>query len=501
MMRSRSYDSPLEEMSSAGQAASTVGTPPTSKQVARRPIARRSSFKNLERVDYRTDSRLEFHLVDEQVPELTTFGEYCAEILGPSEDGEDELDKTAIAGRKKVYNLLFKVPWQLERVMLFGALVSLDTFLTIFAMVPFRACRALVTVTTALARCRRKEGLSGEALRTAGVTQEDVCDVAWVTMIAAGVAVLLSQNVSITYHTIRGQEFVKLYVLFNLLEVFEKLCCSFGADALDAISHSAGQLLTASSSFGWHRRLGVDVLIGVMVVTVHSLIILMQAITFNVAVNSRSNQLLALLISNNFIEMKSAVFKKWDTKKHFQLVMQDVYERCHLTVCFTFVALEMFSKGGQANWVGAFGSQIVPLALFELFVDHMKHGFVCKYNDIPPSVFRDYLAELCRRTTHFSAFKMHRLLEHEPLALTCVLVRALLTVRYSWVPWNGLKNATLSQAAVKMLQICTIYALLLGLKLVVGWCTQNLAVRYMTRHRRKYPHLYVIDATTASKMK
>lgn len=41
--------------------------------------------------------------------------------------------------------------------------------------------------------CRRKEGLSGEALRTAGVTQEDVCDVAWVTMIAAGVAVLLSQ--------------------------------------------------------------------------------------------------------------------------------------------------------------------------------------------------------------------------------------------------------------------------------------------------------------------
>lgn len=31
------------------------------------------------------------------------------------------------------------------------------------------------------------------------------------------------QNVSITYHTIRGQEFVKLYVLFNLLEVFEKV--------------------------------------------------------------------------------------------------------------------------------------------------------------------------------------------------------------------------------------------------------------------------------------
>lgn len=52
--------------------------------------------------------------------------------------------------------------------------------------------------------------------------------------------------------------------------------------------------------------------------------------------------------------------------------------RCHLTVCFTFVALEMFSKGGQANWVGAFGSQIVPLALFEvgarlLLLTHSTH--------------------------------------------------------------------------------------------------------------------------------
>jgi hypothetical protein len=56
------------------------------------------------------------------------------------------------------------------------------------------------------------------------VTQEAVCDMCWVFMLGCGVWVLMMQNVSITYHSIRGQEFIKLYVLFNLLEICEKVC-------------------------------------------------------------------------------------------------------------------------------------------------------------------------------------------------------------------------------------------------------------------------------------
>ena len=45
----------------------------------------------------------------------------------------------------------------------------------------------------------------------------------------------------------------------------------------------------------------------------------------------------------------------------------------------------------------------------QFVVDHLKHAFLCKYNEIQPNVFRDYLAELCRRTTRFSVHKVHRL--------------------------------------------------------------------------------------------
>jgi hypothetical protein len=41
-----------------------------------------------------------------------------------------------------------------------------------------------------------------------------------------------------------------------------------------------------------------------------------------VALNSSRNGLLALLIANNFVEIKSTVFKKWDSTRIWSLVCQ-----------------------------------------------------------------------------------------------------------------------------------------------------------------------------------
>lgn len=37
------------------------------------------------------------------------------------------------------------------------------------------------------------------------------------------------------YHSIRGQNVLKLYVIFNMLEICDKLCSSVGVDILDAL--------------------------------------------------------------------------------------------------------------------------------------------------------------------------------------------------------------------------------------------------------------------------
>jgi hypothetical protein len=41
------------------------------------------------------------------------------------------------------------------------------------------------------------------------------------------------------YHSIRGQSTLKLYVIYNVLEVADKLCCSFGLDILDSLFSKA----------------------------------------------------------------------------------------------------------------------------------------------------------------------------------------------------------------------------------------------------------------------
>ncbi len=51
----------------------------------------------------------------------------------------------------------------------------------------------------------------------------------------------------------------------------------------------------------------------------HTLLILVQATTLNVAINSHSTVLLTIMMSNNFVELKGSVFKKFETNNLFQM--------------------------------------------------------------------------------------------------------------------------------------------------------------------------------------
>lgn len=55
-------------------------------------------------------------------------------------------------------------------------------------------------------------------------------------------------DTSRVYHYIRGQPFIKLYVIFNMLEMFERLCRTLGRDLFDLLSKSMLQCLETSNS-------------------------------------------------------------------------------------------------------------------------------------------------------------------------------------------------------------------------------------------------------------
>jgi len=51
----------------------------------------------------------------------------------------------------------------------------------------------------------------------------------------------------------------------------------------------------------------------------HALVMLYQMLCLNVAINSYDNALLSLLMSNQFVEIKGSVFKKFEKDNLFQI--------------------------------------------------------------------------------------------------------------------------------------------------------------------------------------
>ena len=95
--------------------------------------------------------------------------------------------------------------------------------------------------------------------------------------------------------------------------IFDKLCCSLGQDVLDALYYTARD----RSRNRW--KLAADFAVAAVFVVLHSLLLFSQVVTFNVAINSSNSSLLTLLISNNFAEIKTSVFKRFEEKNLFQI--------------------------------------------------------------------------------------------------------------------------------------------------------------------------------------
>jgi hypothetical protein len=262
---------------------------------------------------------------------------------------------------------------------------------------------------------------------------------------------LILQNVDASqlYHSIRGQAIIKLYVIFNALEICDKLCSAFGHDILDSLFATIDS--NASSASKRFNRLARFV-VATAYITAHTLVLFYQVTSLNVAINSYNNALLTLLISNQFVEIKGSVFKKFEKGNLFQLSCADIVERFQLSIFLVIVTLrnclEIFGSGAIgdiSNYIMYYGLSIWEGLLFlitldwkqyiyhpssiissfskfsaslqlsnefklvqiilgpafivfgtEIIVDWIKHAFIVKFNGLTPDVYAQFQESLCR---------------------------------------------------------------------------------------------------------
>ncbi|RDX65259.1 Protein POLLEN DEFECTIVE IN GUIDANCE 1, partial [Mucuna pruriens] len=256
-------------------------------------------------------------------------------------------------------------------------------------------------------------------------------------IMACGVTVLQQIDISFIYHIIRGQATIKLYVIYNVLEIFDKLCQNFIGDVLQMLFHSAEQLArcppeTESTRF-WIWRFISDQVLAV----VTSNILFLWAITLSACIVSHYNALPALLVSNNFAEIKSYVFKGYSKDNVHSMVYSDSIERFHISAFILFVLAQNILEA-EGPWFESFIINILLIYLFEMAIDVIKHSFIAKFNNITPIAYSEFLEVLCKQTLHMQTEDVKKKLTFVPLAPACVVIRVLAPVYAANLPYNSL---------------------------------------------------------------
>jgi hypothetical protein len=285
-------------------------------------------------------------------------------------------------------------------------------------------------------------------------------------LIAFTTAFLMLFDASRMYHSIRGQAAIKLYVIYNVLEVFDRLFSALGQDVLECLFSKETLERDERGRSKIIRPLWMF-LLALVYNVVHAAALFYQVVTLNVAVNSYSNALLTLLMSNQFVEIKGTVFKKFEKENLFQLTCADVVERFQLWLMLLIIALRNIVEVGglTISLNSAFSSPSTPTDTFspnatgipltsgfvipkaftlmpkwtgevlgpflivlgsEALVDWCKHAYITKFNNVKPNIYGRFLDVLAKDyySHAFSDQNLTKRLGLPVIPLSCLFIRA-----------------------------------------------------------------------------
>jgi len=374
------------------------------------------------------------------------------------------------AAPKQIGNFL-SVPFSLESFLRLGVTLCLDVFLYVLTFMPVRVVYALTMLlleSISAAGCLAAGRLSSRARY---FHRTHAFDIMRGLILVMGCAALSVLDMSRVYHYIRGQSMIKLYVLSAMLDIFDKLMCSFGLDAFDALYWNTRKLVHPRSLAGSFFVVSAYVML-------HATVLFLHAATFTVATNSNDQALLTLLISNNFAEIKSFVFKKFARSNLMQLASSDAVERFKLTMFIVSNVIVSLTQD-PLEQVGRSFVQVFVLTMGgEVLADWTKHCFITKFNDIDASVYEEFAAVVRLDVVHSKkenvildhTFAVTRRLGLAQIPMACVVLRylsiALVSFLGRWrTPFGLSRRAFIAFAVVVTFLVLLVIKVLLGVAL------------------------------------
>lgn len=282
-----------------------------------------------------------------------------------------------------------KVPFRLERFMSWTLLACFDCFLHLLTAVPLKIVNDILS-----RRLKRRRSLLSKTSNEGFM----------VFMIVVASVILSKLDTSMAYHRIKRQSSVKLYMLFGVLEMADKMLASMGQSLITIV-------LAKNFQKSRYRQILLSCA-SIIYLVCHGYVMVYQTVALHVAVNSYSNAFLTLLLSMQFAEIKAALLKKTDKEGLFQLAIADVVERSQLIFLLMIIAIRnlVAKSKSQSNvipnsWnlhatssviLGVLCGPMFNVVGSELIVDWVKHAYVTKFNRIRPRIYDKFLVITCR---------------------------------------------------------------------------------------------------------
>ncbi|EKD03720.1 hypothetical protein A1Q2_01946 [Trichosporon asahii var. asahii CBS 8904] len=283
------------------------------------------------------------------------------------EDAAEQWEGWIADGKwERIANFL-AVPLVVEKVTLFGALLCFDGFLYNFTILPIRATFAASRIISRLVRRQSVTPIPPAHVQSL---------MRMALIVIPAIILLCGTDTSKMYHSVRGQDTIKLYVIFNALEIGDRLCCAFGQDVIDTLFARDTLTYTDKRRKRDHVRPVFFFTLSLAYVFVHTLIFFYMLISLNVAINSYDYTLISLLISNQFVEIKGYIV-----------------ERFQLGLMLVVISLRNMIEMAGSDLAFLPRSFVRGKSLLERI---LSHAFIAKFNHVRATVygrFTDILAK------------------------------------------------------------------------------------------------------------
>mmetsp|Transcript_122 Transcript_122/g.142 ORF Transcript_122/g.142 Transcript_122/m.142 type:complete len:662 (-) Transcript_122:38-2023(-) len=383
-------------------------------------------------------------------PVSTVLGYVKDEMASRHQEGKAEYDSDVAIQE------FLSVPYRAEGLLMFGLLVCVDCFLYVLTFLPLKFVWSMICLMLTILNPRGKYRFE----------RRHFYHVVQIAVIAAISYMLHQISIGRLYHWIRAQSMIKLYVIVAIVDVFDRLLVSFGKDATNSLYWNINRR-------PYHPRCITSILVVLVYAGFHALCLFVHAATINVAMNSADSALLSLLVSGNFAEIKSTVFKKYQKKNLFDITTSDINERFKLCLFIILIFILNVCQGTNTKMINDFAYVAFAVFCSEIAADWIKHCFITKLNLIKSSVYIEYRHTICSEITgkgaNVGGINMdhtHNVVRRMGLAqipLACVMVRFLLEATKYSSSLLEISNTNLVLLVIGLFVILFIIKIFLGI--------------------------------------